>query len=415
MNASAQEMSHFVRFAAVWGKKYLSCGGPQTRLEEFLVRAGSLYGFRTEVYASPAGLMISASAEIDANTVTRLEKVQESSIRLAELKRLERFLESVIASKSDLRLAAEEVEFRTCHQMPEYPYWMVSLSIVVLGFSSSLSTYGYLRAALGSGLITGVTWLVSRQMSRTWKVSSVFSDFGASLLALALAEASSRWLGLPAEALAMGSFILRVPGLTLTTAISELAEHELVSGASKLAQGVLTLLALGTAYVLMQECGAIDEISSHFQSDIFSPFDVRVIVGNLLMLASFSIIFEAPREALLGSIACGFAGWWILQQFNNPSLFVGASFLASLVVGMISLVLGRFYRLPSQTFSVPGILALVPGLLALSSFRTMAAGQGAQGTELGVRVALIGIAIAFGLFTSRVLAQRMGLSRAITI
>jgi uncharacterized membrane protein YjjB (DUF3815 family) len=165
----------------------------------------------------------------------------------------------------------------------------------------------------------------------------------------------------------------------------------------------------------MQECGAVDEISSHFQSAIFSPFDMRVIVGNLLMLASFSIIFEVPREALLGSIVCGFAGWWILQQFSNPSLFVATSYLASWIVGMISLVLGRFYRLPSQTFSVPGILALVPGLLALSSFRTIVAGQGSQGTELGVRVALIGVAIAFGLFTARILAQRMGLVRAISI
>ena len=56
----------------------------------------------------------------------------------------------------------------------------------------------------------------------------------------------------PFEAYSIGGLVVLVPGLALTTAIAELADQNLVSGTAKLMQAVLTLLALGLAYMLFQ-------------------------------------------------------------------------------------------------------------------------------------------------------------------
>ena len=87
-----------------------------------------------------------------------------------------------------------------------------------------------------------------------------------------------------------------------------------------------------------------------------------------------------------------------LNTGENSEAFVLASFLASLTVGLISLILARAYRWPSQIFSTPGVLILVPGLLALSAFYHIE-----PGSEGGVayRVALTAGAIVFGLLTAR--------------
>ena len=49
----------------------------------------------------------------------------------------------------------------------------------------------------------------------------------------------SQYFDLPPEAFAVGSIALLVPGLTLTTAISELADQNLASGTTKLMKGAL--------------------------------------------------------------------------------------------------------------------------------------------------------------------------------
>ncbi|MBY0386263.1 threonine/serine exporter family protein, partial [bacterium] len=120
---------------------------------------------------------------------------------------------------------------------------------------------------------------------------------------------------------------------------------------------------------------------------------------HLVMTVSFCIFFHLPKRAFVGAVICGFLSVYVLEQFENPELFVLASFTASLTVGLLSLFLARIYNWPSQVFSTMGVLSLVPGLLALSSFYS-ATGSPAQGV-IAYRVALTAGAITFGLFSAR--------------
>ena len=106
-----------------------------------------------------------------------------------------------------------------------------------------------------------------------------------------------------------------------------------------------------------------------------------------------------PPRAIPGALLCGIASVLVLEQFRDPNVFVLASFLASLTVGLVSLALSRYYKWPSQVFSTTGILSLVPGLLALSSFYNLIEGSGRG--AIAYQVALTTGAITFGLLSAR--------------
>lgn len=73
----------------------------------------------------------------------------------------------------------------------------------------------------------------------------------------------------------------------------------------------------------------------------------------------FSIIFNAPKRLLA---ACGFVGAvaWTIYQFTVDMDLgkVGASFLGSLILGLLSHVMSRRYKRPVIVFIVPELFHL---------------------------------------------------------
>jgi uncharacterized membrane protein YjjB (DUF3815 family) len=192
-----------------------------------------------------------------------------------------------------------------------------------------------------------------------------------------------------------------VPGLVITTAIAELADQNFISGTAKLMKGVLTIMSMGIAYLIFQQFAPSTPIRSITLPRGGGDFAVSAACTALSLL-SFSIIFQVPRRALPWAVVTGLASWAVFNQFQNPRYSDVASFMASTTVGVLSLALGTRFKTPSQVYSVPGMLALLPGMLALSSFRSLAAGEGVGGIETAFKVALVAGSIVFGLFCARI-------------
>ncbi|MBI3557982.1 MAG: threonine/serine exporter family protein, partial [Deltaproteobacteria bacterium] len=181
-----------------------------------------------------------------------------------------------------------------------------------------------------------------------------------------------------------------------------LADQNLVSGTAKLMQAILTLLALGLAYMLFHDLSD----SLHLlpaPSTPQRPLSMAISTFAILVSVScFGILFKVPPRALPWATLTGLLGWLVLRLFSSADYLVAASFLGSLSVGLVSLTLGWRYKVPSQVFSVPGMIAMLPGMLALTSMRNLAMGQQAHGINLAFRVAITAGAIVFGLFTARI-------------
>jgi len=391
-----------LEFCSEFGRAYLASGGPTSRLEEYVTELGRVYEHPTEVFATPTGVFVSL-VDKDGMHRTTLSRVKQVSMNLGRLCWLEGIFEDITTKKITLSQGLRVLGNKKVRNAT-YPLWVATLAAFVGGFALSLPNYGRVRAALASGLIAMVTWWISGPGLNRRIQSSIFRDFIGCTAALALAATAQFFIPGPFEAFAIGALIVLVPGLALTSAISELADQNLVSGTAKLMQAILTLLALGISYLLFTDL--VSGLGLHSFPMISAerrPLSLGAsAVGAAFGVTCFGILFGVPRKALPGATATGLLGWTVFHQFDNTKLLVTAPFLASTAVGFVSLVLSNRFKVPSQTYSVPGILAMLPGMLALASFHTLALGNETVGIELGFRVATTAAAIVFGLFAARI-------------
>ena len=82
---------------------------------------------------------------------------------------------------------------------------------------------------------------------------------------------------------------------------------------------------------------------------------------------------------------------------------VGASFLGSLILGLLSHVMSRRYKRPVIIFIVPGIIPLVPGGTAYEATRYLVSNDYTQAVNTFLEVTLISGSIAFGILVAEIL------------
>ena len=82
---------------------------------------------------------------------------------------------------------------------------------------------------------------------------------------------------------------------------------------------------------------------------------------------------------------------------------VGASFLGSLILGLMSHTMSRRYKRPVIIFIVPGIIPLVPGGAAYEATRYLVSNNYTYAVNTFLEVTLISGAIAFGILVSEII------------
>ena len=82
---------------------------------------------------------------------------------------------------------------------------------------------------------------------------------------------------------------------------------------------------------------------------------------------------------------------------------VGASFLGSLILGLMRHTMSRRYKRPVIIFIVPGIIPLVPGGAAYEATRYLVSNNYTYAVNTFLEVTLISGAIAFGILVSEII------------
>lgn len=396
--------SELVKLGVEAGERYLAAGGPTSRIEELLDTAGRSRKVHLETFATPTGIFVSGYNQFQTTPITLLGRIQNSSTDLSELIRIESIIDTF--NKNELSVNEAMVAVNQ-PRLPIAETWvqMTSrLGLFVLGFAASFVIYGHWMAALGSGLLCASVGIMSSLLVHKWGWSGIFMDFVGAFLALVVSGFVSYALDYPADSLAIGTLILIVPGLSLTTSISELAEQNFVSGTAKMMKAILILLAMGTAFLLASDLSHFLFPGVDFQRWGLNeePAFLTQLTCQCLIIIAFSAVFKSPFRYIPFALLPGLASWYVFHKLNYADFLVLSSFVPALTVGCISLALSRWLKVPSQLFSVPGILSLVPGMLALSSFYTVTDPSGAGGGSIFFQVAIVSSSIVFGLLTARV-------------
>lgn len=359
--------SERVRFLTELGRRLHLAGVSASRLEGAIRSVAASIGVGCEVWSTPTGLLLSLS---DADAVhgtqeTRVLRLEPGDIQLGALAKLDAIAEQVVAGTIGLPEAWEAM------RALDTPFTVRMQVTAVAAFGlAAASVAGLLRTGWIDVAVAGVLGLVIgwiALLSATRPHLNAASEAVAAIVATTLATAFAHFVApLSLQTVIVASLIVLMPGLSLTTAVAELASQQLVTGTTRFAGAMTVLLKLTFGSVAASQ--AMLALGWTPMPGTPAPLPPFVeIIATVAAAFSFAILFRASRRdvpLVMGSAILGYvlvragAGW--LGPVASGT-FAGAVFFSSLLMAALANLYGRLKGRPGALVRVPGIMLLVPG------------------------------------------------------
>lgn len=400
-----------VGFVMAVGRALHRHGAPTTRIDQAMEGVAARLGLEVHVFAAPTQLQAAFGPLGDQHT--QLLRLQPGSVELGKRARVDQLVQQFLGGEVALEEAHARLEQIEAARAP----YGAKLEVACFALSSAAAARffdGALADVLASslvGLCVGV--LVQLAASRAWLGRLL--EFAAALLASVVSVLLAHLVSLGDDTVqvyvvTLAGLIVLLPGLSLTTAMSELAARHLVAGTARFMGAILSFLSLGFGVALgAQLLRALPPLP---EAEPASLPGWTLHAALVVAPVAFTVLLRA-RRADLGWIvlagALAFAGARLGTLLFGPEL---GAFLGAFVLGAGSRVLARARRVSSAVTLVPGILLLVPGSVGFASFQALLERDVVSGVETAFRVLLTAIALAGGLLAANTLVDGRDLQAA---
>ena len=385
-----------IAFVVELAERLHAYGTTAQRLEGALVSVSQKLGLECEPMANPTGMVLSFSDPArppgDSDT-TRVIRMPPGDNDLSKLCEADRIAEDVMAGR--VGLAEGYAALRALDRPPGRRDQV----LLVLAFGlSSASVAGLLRLPwldIGTagliGLLVGLVDWVSARRSRLREANEAIS----AMLAATVAILVARFVGpLNLNTVVIAALIVLVPGMTLTNAVNELTSQHLMSGTSRFAGAISTMLKLIVGVMIAMTIAQILGIEPQVRA--LRPQPDWVEWGALTTAAfAFAVLFRANRRDYLLVMLAAMAGYLIPRLVGDAWGSTAGIFLSALVLTAAGNGYARWMQRPGALVRVPGIILMVPGSASVRSLLTLiqqqdfAAGQQAAMAVLNILLALI--------------------------
>jgi uncharacterized membrane protein YjjP (DUF1212 family) len=375
-----------------------AAGAPAHRLEAMVDAVCAPLHLDTQCFATPTAIFLQVGGQV------QLLRVRPGDADLERLVRLDRLGAQVARSQvsSDQALALLTAE----GQRPDR--YSPGLMTAALGVSSGITALlfggGWVEVAV-AGALAAVAGLLAGWTAARPNLARVFPLF-AGAGAGAIAGLVAGVVPVAPERIALAALIVFVPGLSLTTAMAEVATWNLSAGTMRLAGAgvVLLQLGLGTSTGLAMASAVVPPL----QGALASPASALGWALLPLVGASLGVLFKArPADLLAVVVACtlGFAGAQLAVSWAGPLVGPG---LAAFALAAASNLHARWRDVPASVTLLPAILLLVPGAMGFESVQALTSAQTVQGLQAGTQMLLVAASLVAGLLaaTAMVPAKR---------
>lgn len=385
-----------VDFTLKLGQALHQYGFPAQRIEEMMTLVIDRLGGEGRFYATPTGIFASFGAVREQRT--SLVRVPPGDVDLEKAVLLDELTTEVIRGDIRPEEGASRVE-RILAMPNRYGPVLTILSFAVASASTARNFgggFGEMGAATLIGLAIGALAIASR----SWRVP-IFEPLAAVVAsALALVAAALVFpISVPITVIA--GLIVLLPGLTITTAMRELATRNLVSGTARMMGALLLLFEMGFGAAIGGQLYRLLPPAPLNQPPVGLP-EWTQMVAVLAAAFAFTVLFRArPRDTGWVVLACavgffgGRAGAWLLGPESGA--FVGA-----LAAGAAANLYARYLRRPAAVLLVPALILLVPGSVGFVSFTHFIGHDVISGVETAFRMMFVAVALATGLLASNV-------------
>lgn len=195
-----------------------------------------------------------------------------------------------------------------------------------------------------------------------------------------------------------------IPGAVLSTGMFELAANNVVSGATRLVQGVVILLLLLFGVIVGLQVAGLSGI--YIIADTATPLNWWApYIGVLVFTLGMYLFMSIRNKDMLGVLIVLFATFLGQQAGNYLLGGLFGAFIGSIIMTMLGTFLERSrLRTPYYVSIIPAFWILVPGALGFISLAALVENYSSSIASL-IQVALTFVAISTGLLIGAVIAD----------
>lgn len=397
-----------IGFVLKLGRELHNSGYSAPRLEEALVLAADQLGLAGQFFSTPTSIMASFGPQDDQRTF--MIRVEPDVADLGKLARVDRVLRKVLSGELTPREGSAEID-RIESRPPSYGVALTTLAFGIASGCAARFLGGGLRevqAALVIGLLIGLLAIIAGRHSG---LARVFEPLAAFIASAATALLAALGIELSVLIATLAGVIILIPGLTITTAMTELSTRHLASGTARLMGAMVMLMGITFGIALGNKAVGL----SLGQPPLVEPMALpgwTLLVALAIAPFAFAVLLKAERRDMpwiLGAGVLAFTGATVAGEVLGPEL---GAFGGALLTGMGSQWYARITNRPSQITLVPGLLLLVPGSIGLRSLTSMMDRDVLLGVDGIFRMALIAVSLVSGILIARIVSPRRTLMEA---
>jgi uncharacterized membrane protein YjjP (DUF1212 family) len=390
-----------VGFVLQLGRALHGYGYSAQRLEDVLGATADRLGLNGhQFFSTPTSIM--ASFGPIGRQRTHMLRVEPGEVNLGKLTALELVSLEVAQGRTTPAEGTVAITRIAAGPSPYGPGLTVLAYGLVSGAACSFLGGGGREVLAASllGLGLGLVALIIGPHPRLNRVLEPLAAFFVSVAAVGLAHAAGPLSVLVAT---IGGLIVLMPGLTLTTAMTELATRHLASGTARLSGAFITFLAIAFGVALGNRVGGAMFGTPTVATPVPLPAWAALVALVVAPLCFVVILRAEPRDAPW-IVAAGIIGV-LGGRLGAATLGVElGTFAGALAVAVASSLYERWQRRPAAVVLVPGILLLVPGSVGFRSLTSLLEREAVAGIETAFSMILTAVALVAGLLIAGVIA-----------
>ncbi len=291
--------------------------------------------------------------------------------------------------------------------MPRYSSLQITAAVGAasggFAFLNGAAVPELIAAAIGGGVGQWLRlWLSRRQMNHYGAAAlSAVAASGVFVLAAVLARHTGfGFAHYPAGFIA--SVLFLIPGFPLIAALFDLLQYQTVAAVSRLAYGVMILLAVAFGLSIVIAVAGID-LSRQPPLELAYPLKLLLrAVTSFVAGCAFAILFNSsPRTVLaVGFLALGANGLRLILN-DMGMMLAPATFFSALAIGLVALVADQRFHVPRMAMTVAPIVIMMPGIYAFEMIVLFNRGQMLDALQASASCGFVIGALAMGLATAR--------------
>lgn len=410
-----------IRFAVTLARALHRYGTPTHRLEETMNSVLRRLGLEGAFFSIPTGVFASFGSPEEHRT--SLIRTETTETNLEKLSDLDELAEEVI--RGDLDATTGTARVGAIMATPSrYPPLLALIAMALSSATAARFFGGGWREIVVAAAIGVIVGFVETGLGRSEGARRIL-PIVAAIIASAGATAAGHIVHPFSIYVAMlAGVAILLPGMQITTAMTELATGNLVSGSARLTGSALVLLELGFGVAVGSQIARLlpaDTAPMHFLdwvlgapvAQLLPPLPAittpmrlpewTVYAALILAPMAFTVLLRArPRDLGWIATACAlaFGGSRLGRYMMGPEL---GALIGTVALGLGGNLFARFTGRPSSVAIVPGLIILVPGSIGFSSLSNFIAKDVLSGAQAAFTVVLVAMALVTGLLIANVI------------